>query len=135
MCTCCSWRTGSRSQVDEKTKSLKLSAFSDNFVNNGRKDLIDARIERSRQKNRRNNRSIMSPSSPATQANIFLQLRSRERSADRLDLFFTRAAPSNTFAVLNEHFNRGQLLVTVTGLAVAIMVTRLMVKCKSLRER
>ncbi|KAL4255601.1 ER membrane protein complex subunit 1 [Pleurotus pulmonarius] len=52
-----------------------------------------------------------------------------------LDLFFTRVAPSNTFDVLNENFNKGQLVVTVTGLAVAIMITRPMVKRKRLRER
>ncbi|KAF5347996.1 hypothetical protein D9757_014689 [Collybiopsis confluens] len=52
-----------------------------------------------------------------------------------LDLFLTRVAPSNTFDVLSESFNKVQLVLTVTGLAVAILITRPMVKRKKLRER
>ncbi|KIK60873.1 hypothetical protein GYMLUDRAFT_96989 [Collybiopsis luxurians FD-317 M1] len=52
-----------------------------------------------------------------------------------LDLFLTRVAPSNTFDVLSENFNKVQLVLTVTGLAAAIFVTRPMVKRKKLREK
>jgi ER membrane protein complex subunit 1 len=52
-----------------------------------------------------------------------------------LDLFFTRVAPSKTFDVLNEDFNKAQLILTVTGLAVAIAVTKPMVRRKRLREK
>ncbi|KAJ3807314.1 hypothetical protein EV368DRAFT_75106 [Lentinula lateritia] len=52
-----------------------------------------------------------------------------------LDLFLTRVAPSNTFDVLNESFNKVQLVVTVMGLAVAILVTRPIVMRKKLREK
>jgi len=52
-----------------------------------------------------------------------------------LDLFLTRVAPSNTFDVLNESFNKVQLVLTVMGLAAAILVTRPMVMRKNLREK
>ncbi|KAJ4471498.1 hypothetical protein J3R30DRAFT_1087191 [Lentinula aciculospora] len=52
-----------------------------------------------------------------------------------LDLFLTRVTPSNTFDVLNESFNKVQLVLTVMGLAVAIFITRPMVKRKKLREK
>ncbi|KAJ3711601.1 DUF1620-domain-containing protein [Lentinula raphanica] len=52
-----------------------------------------------------------------------------------LDLFLTRVAPSNTFDVLNESFNKLQLVLTVMGLAAAIFVTRPMVRRKKLREK
>ncbi|KAG2143699.1 hypothetical protein DEU56DRAFT_884358 [Suillus clintonianus] len=52
-----------------------------------------------------------------------------------LDLFFTRIAPSGTFDVLNENFNKVQLVLTVAGLGIAIMVTKPMVRRKRLRER
>ncbi|KAH9476635.1 ER membrane protein complex subunit 1 [Psilocybe cubensis] len=52
-----------------------------------------------------------------------------------LDMFLTRVTPSNTFDVLSESFNKVQLVLTVTGLLVAILVTRPMVKRKSLREK
>ncbi|KAL0953048.1 hypothetical protein HGRIS_007249 [Hohenbuehelia grisea] len=52
-----------------------------------------------------------------------------------LDLFLTRVAPSNTFDVLSENFNKVQLVLTVAGLAAAIVVTRPMVRRKRLRER
>jgi hypothetical protein len=51
-----------------------------------------------------------------------------------LDLFFTRIAPSGTFDVLGEDFNKVQLVLTV-GLGIAIMVTKPMVRRKKLRER
>ncbi|KAF4611826.1 hypothetical protein D9613_004025 [Agrocybe pediades] len=38
-----------------------------------------------------------------------------------LDMFLTRVAPSNTFDVLSENFNKVQLVLTVTGLAAAIL--------------
>jgi len=52
-----------------------------------------------------------------------------------LDLFCTRVAPSGTFDVLNETFNKAQLVFTICGLAVAIVVTRPMVRQKRLREK
>ncbi|KAH7906600.1 hypothetical protein BJ138DRAFT_1015952 [Hygrophoropsis aurantiaca] len=52
-----------------------------------------------------------------------------------LDLFFTRVAPSNTFDVLSENFNKAQLVLTVAGLVIAIMVTKPMVARKRLKER
>ncbi|KAJ7588211.1 hypothetical protein C8J56DRAFT_1164789 [Mycena floridula] len=52
-----------------------------------------------------------------------------------LDLFLTRVAPSNTFDVLSENFNKLQLVLTVAGLAFAIVVTRPMVQRKRLKEK
>ena len=52
-----------------------------------------------------------------------------------LDLFGTRIAPSGTFDVLSETFNKVQLVFTICGLAAAIMVTRPMVRRKRLREK
>ncbi|KAF9528732.1 hypothetical protein CPB83DRAFT_813238 [Crepidotus variabilis] len=52
-----------------------------------------------------------------------------------LDLFMTRLAPSNTFDVLSENFNKAQLVLTVGGLAIAILITRPMVNKKRLREK
>ncbi|GBE86822.1 hypothetical protein SCP_1000640 [Sparassis crispa] len=52
-----------------------------------------------------------------------------------LDLFFTRVAPSSTFDVLSENFNKAQLVFTVGGLALAIIVAKPMVSRKRLRER
>ncbi|KAG6865380.1 hypothetical protein C0991_003083 [Blastosporella zonata] len=52
-----------------------------------------------------------------------------------LDMFLTRVAPSNTFDVLNENFNKAQLVLTVTGLAMAIIITKPMVQRKRLREK
>ena len=52
-----------------------------------------------------------------------------------LDLFFTRVAPSNTFDVLSESFNKAQLVVTIAGLAFAIVVVKPIVARKRLRER
>ncbi|KAL4246361.1 ER membrane protein complex subunit 1 [Abortiporus biennis] len=52
-----------------------------------------------------------------------------------LDLFSTRVAPSNTFDVLSETFNKAQLVLTVAGLAFAIVITKPMVHRKRLRER
>lgn len=51
------------------------------------------------------------------------------------DLFLTRVATSGTFDVLSENFNKVQLVLTVVGLAVAIAVTKPMVRRKRLRER
>ncbi|THU88882.1 DUF1620-domain-containing protein, partial [Dendrothele bispora CBS 962.96] len=52
-----------------------------------------------------------------------------------LDLFLTRVAPSSTFDVLNENFNKMQLVLTVSGLAVAILITKPMVHRKRLKEK
>jgi len=52
-----------------------------------------------------------------------------------LDMFLTRVAPSNTFDVLSENFNKAQLVITITGLLIAILVTRPMVQRKKLREK
>jgi len=52
-----------------------------------------------------------------------------------LDLFCSRVAPSGTFDVLNETFNKAQLVFTICGLAVAILAVRPMVRQKQLREK
>lgn len=52
-----------------------------------------------------------------------------------LDLFSSRVAPSSTFDVLSESFNKAQLVITLAGLALAIVVTKPMVGRKRLRER
>ncbi len=52
-----------------------------------------------------------------------------------LDLFATRVAPSGTFDVLSEDFNKLQLVLTVLGLAAAIIVTGPMVRRKKLKEK
>lgn len=52
-----------------------------------------------------------------------------------LDLFLTRVAPSNTFDVLSESFNKAQLILTVSALAVGIMITKPMVRRKRMREK
>ncbi|KAI0033037.1 DUF1620-domain-containing protein [Vararia minispora EC-137] len=52
-----------------------------------------------------------------------------------LDLFGSRVAPSKTFDVLSESFNKAQLVLTVAGLAVAIIVAKPAVGRKRLRER
>ncbi|KAF8439746.1 DUF1620-domain-containing protein [Boletus edulis BED1] len=51
------------------------------------------------------------------------------------DLFLTRVATSGTFDVLSENFNKMQLVLTVVGLAVAIAVTKPMVRRRKLREQ
>lgn len=53
----------------------------------------------------------------------------------QLDLFLTRVAPSGTFDVLNEDFNKAQLVFTIMGLAAAIALTAPMVRRKQLREK
>ncbi|KAJ7609090.1 DUF1620-domain-containing protein [Roridomyces roridus] len=52
-----------------------------------------------------------------------------------LDMFLTRVAPSGTFDVLSESFNKAQLVLTVFGLGMGIGITRPMVRRKRLRER
>lgn len=52
-----------------------------------------------------------------------------------LDMFLTRVAPSGTFDVLSENFNKVQLVLTVAALAVGIMVAKPMVQRKRLREK
>lgn len=46
------------------------------------------------------------------------------------DMFLTRVAPSGAFDVLNENFNKIQLVLTVLALGVSIMITRPLVKQK-----
>ncbi|KAL0573048.1 hypothetical protein V5O48_008907 [Marasmius crinis-equi] len=52
-----------------------------------------------------------------------------------LDLFLTRVAPSKTFDVLSESFNKTQLVLTVAALALAILFAKPAVNRKKLRER
>ncbi|KAG6892138.1 hypothetical protein C0993_004697, partial [Termitomyces sp. T159_Od127] len=52
-----------------------------------------------------------------------------------LDMFLTRVTPSNTFDVLNENFNKAQLVLTVSGLGLAIIFAKPMVRRKKLREK
>jgi hypothetical protein len=55
--------------------------------------------------------------------------------AHGLDLFLSRVAPSGTFDVLSEEFNKLQLVLTILGLCVGIAVARPIVQRKALRER
>ncbi|KDQ54694.1 hypothetical protein JAAARDRAFT_182191 [Jaapia argillacea MUCL 33604] len=52
-----------------------------------------------------------------------------------LDMFFTRVSPSGTFDVLSENFNKLQLVLTIGALALAIVITKPMVRRKRLREK
>ena len=52
-----------------------------------------------------------------------------------LDMFLTRVSPSGTFDVLSEGFNKIQLVLTISALAIGLVVTRPMVRRKKLRER
>lgn len=52
-----------------------------------------------------------------------------------LDMFLSRVAPSKTFDVLDENFNKAQLVFTVLGLAAAIGITKPIVRNKKLREK
>ncbi|OBZ86795.1 ER membrane protein complex subunit 1 [Choanephora cucurbitarum] len=47
-----------------------------------------------------------------------------------LDTFFTRSSPSRQFDVLSEDFSKFQLLLTITGLVVGILITGPMVRRK-----
>ena len=47
-----------------------------------------------------------------------------------LDWFMTRVAPSGSFDVLSEEFNKLQLVLTVLGLGAAIAITRPLVRAK-----
>jgi len=50
-------------------------------------------------------------------------------------MFFTRVTLSGSFDVLSENFNKAQLVFTVLGLVIAIVITRPMVRRKQLREQ
>ncbi|KAG6330871.1 hypothetical protein ID866_8220 [Astraeus odoratus] len=52
-----------------------------------------------------------------------------------LDLFLTRVAPSGTFDVLSENFNKAQLVLTIVGLGAAIVFIRPVVRRRRLNER
>ncbi|KAG8838290.1 hypothetical protein FRC18_005206 [Serendipita sp. 400] len=52
-----------------------------------------------------------------------------------IDLFLTRVAPSGTFDVLSENFNKIQLVLTVVGLAAAILITKPLVRQKGLNAK
>lgn len=51
-----------------------------------------------------------------------------------LDLFHTRIAPSGSFDVLSDNFNKAQLLATIFALAIGIIVVRPLVRRKMLRQ-
>ena len=55
--------------------------------------------------------------------------------AHGLDLFSSRVAPSQTFDVLSENFNKVQLVLTVAALAAGIVITKPNVRRKRLREQ
>lgn len=55
--------------------------------------------------------------------------------ASGLDLFYTRVAPSGSFDVLSEGFNKAQLLATITALAIGVIVLRPLVRRKVLKQR
>ncbi|KAK9238031.1 hypothetical protein V1525DRAFT_450014 [Lipomyces kononenkoae] len=52
-----------------------------------------------------------------------------------LDLFFTRITPSQPFDLLSKSFNKGQLLLTIFALLVAVRFTGPMVRRKQLNMR
>ncbi|PWN47696.1 DUF1620-domain-containing protein [Violaceomyces palustris] len=52
-----------------------------------------------------------------------------------LDYFFTRVSPSGQFDILQESFNKPQLLLTIAALSVGIIITRPMVRGRSLDAR
>ena len=52
-----------------------------------------------------------------------------------LDMFLTRVSPSGTFDVLSEGFNKVQLVLSISALAMGLIVTRPMVRRKKLQER
>jgi hypothetical protein len=50
-------------------------------------------------------------------------------------MFVTRVSPSGTFDLLSESFNKKQLVWTVVGLTVAILVVRPVVREKRLNAK
>lgn len=53
-----------------------------------------------------------------------------------LDMFLTRGhAPSGTFDILSDRFNKAQLLLTLAGLSVGIVVVKPIVDKKLLKMR
>lgn len=65
----------------------------------------------------------------------FLESTSLVLGFGQSDLFLTRVSPSGRFDVLSEVFNKVQLILTILGLGVGIMVSRVMVKRKMLHEK
>lgn len=55
--------------------------------------------------------------------------------SEGLDMFLTRTAPSGTFDLLSEGFNKKQLVLTIAGLVVGILVTRPVVRKKRLNSK
>lgn len=55
--------------------------------------------------------------------------------SEGLDIFLTRTAPSGTFDLLREGFNKKQLVLTIAGLIVGILVTRPIVREKRLNSK
>lgn len=51
------------------------------------------------------------------------------------DLFGSRVTPSGTFDILSDAFNKTQLLLTILGLGIGILVARPMVARKRLGFR
>ena len=51
------------------------------------------------------------------------------------DLFLTRVTPSGAFDALNPNFNKIQLILTVGGLAAAILLARPLVRSRNLKKR
>ncbi|KDN35819.1 DUF1620-domain-containing protein [Tilletiaria anomala UBC 951] len=52
-----------------------------------------------------------------------------------LDTFFTRVAPSSTFDILSSSFNKPQLLLTIAGLSLGIILTKGPVRSRALKMR
>lgn len=52
-----------------------------------------------------------------------------------LDLFSSRIAPSGTFDLLREDFNKTQLLLTIAGLAVGVAIAKPLADRKRLRSK
>ncbi|GJJ09321.1 hypothetical protein Clacol_003543 [Clathrus columnatus] len=52
-----------------------------------------------------------------------------------LDLFLSRVAPSKTFDILSESFNKIQLIFTIIALALGVTITKPIVRRKQLRQQ
>lgn len=52
-----------------------------------------------------------------------------------LDLFCGRIAPSGTFDLLREDFNKLQLMLTIGGLALGVAVAKPLAERKSLKSK
>lgn len=55
--------------------------------------------------------------------------------ASGVDLFLARLSPSSTFDILSESFNKTQLILTIIGLLVGIVIVKPIVESRKLQQR